>query len=102
MIYLDTSFLMPLFRQKAVSEKVSHFLAARSVGSLAISPWTRVEFASVISREVRMKALGEAAARKLIQAFASLIDESLHLLIPTAADYDYRVPAGGSKLLVCA
>ena len=88
MIYLDTSFLTPLFRQEAASAKVEAFLAARPSELLAISHWTRVEFASVIAREVRMKALGEATARELIEAFDALSDDSFHVLIPAAADFD--------------
>lgn len=87
MIYLDTSFLLPLFRQEAVSERIGSALAARPRGSLAISHWTRVEFTSVIAREVRIKALGEVSARKLIDEFDSLADESFHMLIPTIADF---------------
>lgn len=88
MIYLDTSFLTPLFRAEPVSRRIENFLAARPPGTLAISQWTRVEFASVMAREVRMKALGAATARQLIQEFDALADESLHVLIPAAADFD--------------
>ena len=88
MIYLDTSFLLPLFRQEAVSESVGKVLAARARGSLAISHWTRVEFTSVIAREVRIRAIGEAAAHKLIGAFDVLVHESFHMLVPTLADFD--------------
>jgi predicted nucleic acid-binding protein len=88
MIYLDTSFLTPLFRTEPVSRQIENFLAAQPPGTLAISHWTRVEFASVMAREVRMKALDEAPARKLIKEFDALADESLHVLIPTASDFD--------------
>ena len=87
MIYLDTSFLLPLFRQEAVSERIGNALTARPRGSLAISHWTRIEFTSVIAREVRIKTLGEASARQLIDEFDSLADESFHMLIPTIADF---------------
>lgn len=88
MIYLDTSFLTPLFRQEAVSPDVENFLAAKPAGTLAISQWTRVEFASVVARDARMKAIDAAAARKLIAAFDALADDSLHVLIPAAADFE--------------
>lgn len=88
MIYLDTSFLTPLFRTEPVSKQIEDFLAARSPGTLAISHWTRVEFASVMAREVRMKTLHAEAARKLIEGFDALVDESLHVLIPATADFD--------------
>ncbi len=58
MIYLDTSFLTPPFREElVVSECIEGFLATVPAGTLAISQWTRVEFASVIARDVRMKTL---------------------------------------------
>jgi hypothetical protein len=87
-IYLDTSFLTPLFRTELVSQQVENFLAAQPPGTLAISHWTRVEFASVMAREVRMKTLTEAPARKLIEEFDALVNDSLHMLIPAAADFD--------------
>ena len=74
MIYLDTSFLTPLFREEPVSERIEGLLAAVPAGTLAISQWTRVEFASVIARDVRMKTLDTVTAHKLIEAFDSLDD----------------------------
>jgi len=88
MIYLDTSFLTPLFRAEKVSEGIEKFLAAQAPGTLAISHWTRVEFASVMARDVRMKILSVATARKLIEEFDALANDSLHVLIPAAADFD--------------
>ena len=88
MIYLDTSFLTPLFRAEPVSERIERLLAAKPVGALAISQWTRVEFASVIARDVRMKIIDAASAHKLIEAFDALADDSLHVLIPATADFE--------------
>lgn len=87
MIYLDISFLTPLFRQEAVSDQIQDCLAALPSGSLAISSWTRVEFASVIARDVRMKIIDAVTARRLIAAFDALADKSLHVLVPAAADF---------------
>jgi predicted nucleic acid-binding protein len=88
MIYLDTSFLTPLFREEPASEDIEGFLASVPAGTLAISQWTRVEFASVIARDVRMKTLDVVSAHKLIEAFDSLADDSLHVLVATASDFD--------------
>lgn len=87
MIYLDTSFLTPLFRTEPVSKRIENFLADQSPGALAISQWTRVEFASVIARDVRMKAIDRTMARKLIDEFDVLAEGSLHMLIPGATDF---------------
>lgn len=88
MIYLDTSFLTPLFRQEDCSGRVEAYLASQTPGSLAISLWTRVEFASVMAREVRMGALPSEAARLLLDEFERLSNDSLHVLVPTGADFE--------------
>ena len=88
MIYLDTCFLTPLFRAEATSKSVERFLSTQADGSLAVSQWTRVEFASVIAREARMKLLDEKTARRLIDEFDALVDVSLHLWIPKLDDFN--------------
>ena len=87
MIYLDTSFLTPLFREEATSSKVAAFLARQSVGTLAVSKWTSVEFVSLISRDARMGALTVAQARRLIAEFDAMVADALIVLTPTANDF---------------
>lgn len=88
MIYLDTSFLTPLFREEATSGKVADFVSRQSAGSLAVSKWTTIEFASLISREVRMGALTVSQGRRLITEFESILATSLVTLIPGSNDFD--------------
>lgn len=66
MIYLDTSFLTPLFREEATSAKVAAFLARQAAGTLALSKWASVEFASLTSRDVRMNTLTASQGKRLI------------------------------------
>jgi uncharacterized protein len=87
MIYLDTSFLAPLFREEATSSAVAKFLARLPIGSLAISTWASVEFASLISRDTRMGALTVSQGRNLIAEFDAMAKDALIILIPTASDY---------------
>jgi predicted nucleic acid-binding protein len=88
MIYLDTSFLTPLFREEATSSKVANFLSRQAAGTLAVSKWASVEFASLTSRDVRMGALTAGQGRRLIAEFESMITSSLIALIPSANDFD--------------
>ncbi|MBI5438042.1 MAG: type II toxin-antitoxin system VapC family toxin [Nitrosomonadales bacterium] len=88
MIYLDTSFLTPLFREEATSAKIADFLSRQMVGSLAVSKWAAVEFASLISRDVRMGALTAGQGRRLISEFDSMVAASLAVLIPSGNDFD--------------
>ena len=87
MIYLDTSFLTPLFREEATSSKVVAFLARQAVGTLAVSKWTSVEFASLISRDARMGALTAGQGRRLIAEFDAMVAGALVVLMPTANDF---------------
>ena len=88
MIYLDTSFLTPLFREEATSAKVADFLSRQAVGSLAVSKWAAVEFASLTSRDVRMGTLTAGQGRRLIAEFDSMVAASLAVLIPSGNDFD--------------
>ena len=57
MVYFDTSFLVPLILQEATSDKVTSFVRNRSVEEFAVSHWTRIEFTSLLAREVRIGGL---------------------------------------------
>lgn len=88
MIYLDTSFLTPLFREEATSQKVADYLSRQVAGNLAVSKWASVEFASLTSRDVRMGMITSVQGKKLIEEFDSLVAESLVVLLPSANDFD--------------
>ena len=87
MIYLDTSFLTPLFREETTSSKVADFLARQPVGTLAVSKWAPVEFASLISRDTRMGALTAGQGRRLIAEFDAMVADALVVLMPTVTDF---------------
>lgn len=88
MLYLDTSFVAPLVLNEDVSPQVEAFLEKQAPGSLAISQWTRVEFCSLMAREVRMKHLNPRTAESVIAEFEALVQESCQVWLPGAADYD--------------
>ena len=62
MRYFDTSFLAPLILPEASSELIAAFFEGLPDDDLAVSHWTRVEFASLLAREVRMGGLDAEAA----------------------------------------
>jgi predicted nucleic acid-binding protein len=51
-LYFDTSFLAPLILPEATSDKTA-FVRRLPTEELTVSHWTRVEFSSLIAREVR-------------------------------------------------
>lgn len=87
MLYLDTSFVAPLVLNEEVSPQVEAFLAKQAAGSLAVSQWTRVEFCSLVAREVRMKHFSTQTAEAVIAEFEALVQESCQVWLPSAADY---------------
>jgi uncharacterized protein len=87
-LYLDTSFLVPLFLPEPVSDKIEQFLHRKRTPPLAISRWTQVEFSSVLAREVRMGALHGDAASKAEEQFTEASAESFVILLPAADDFD--------------
>ena len=88
MLYFDTSFLTPLLLEEETSERVENYAIRQPAGELYISHWTRVEFASLIAREVRMGGLSVRDATKVIDQFEEMVEESCRVLLPTAADYE--------------
>jgi predicted nucleic acid-binding protein len=88
MLYFDTSFLAPLILEESTSTKIEAFFAKRPSGEFYVSHWTRVEFASLIAREVRMGGLAEPDALLVIGQFDELVVESFQVLVPTVADYE--------------
>jgi predicted nucleic acid-binding protein len=86
--YFDTGFLVPLILQEATSRKVERFVVALPAGEVAISQLTRIEFSSLLVREVRMGGLASDAARHADGQFESMVQESFVVLMPNANDFD--------------
>lgn len=68
MLYLDTSALLPYYRQEAHSLAVQRLLL-RGERPVLISDLTRLEFASALSRWVRKHEVEERHAQRLGRAF---------------------------------
>ena len=88
MRYFDTSFLVPLILPEATSEPIAGFFEDLPPEDLASSHWTRVEFASLLAREVRMGNLDASAAREAGSRFETMVKESFVMLLPDRDDFD--------------
>jgi predicted nucleic acid-binding protein len=75
-IYLDTSALLPYYREEKNSQVIQGFLSSLNIPA-GISDLTELEFASALSRWVRMKELNEAQASLLENAFKEDIRSKL-------------------------
>jgi predicted nucleic acid-binding protein len=88
LLYFDTSFLAPLILQEATSAKIESFVTGLPPGTLAISQLARVEFSSLLAREVRMGGLDGKAARDADAQFEGIVRESFIVLLPGADDFN--------------
>ena len=88
MYYFDTSFLVPLILPEAASDPIARFFADLAGEDLAVSHWMRVEFSSLLAREVRTGGLSGEAAREADARLETMVDESFAVLLPNGDDYN--------------
>jgi uncharacterized protein len=86
-LYFDTSFLVPLVLPEATSGRVSAFVDALPAQEFAVSHWTRVEFSSLLAREVRMGGLDGRKAAEADTQFETMLRESFAIFLPDANDF---------------
>ncbi len=88
MLYFDTSFVVPLFLQESTSTRIERVFRNLAGQELAISQWTRVEFSSLLAREVRMGNLDTEAAQEVGGEFEAVAQASFMIFLPTGEDYE--------------
>ena len=88
MIYLDTSFIVPLVIAEVSSAAVEALVLKVKSGDLATSLWTPIEIASLVARKVRMGELSAGEADAVRGEFHKILHESFSVILPTAADFD--------------
>jgi len=87
LIYLDTSFIAPFYISEATSEAVEAILLHLPPPELAISDWTVVEFASLLSRRGRMGELSATLMQAAMQSFREDADQSFNVFTVTIGDF---------------
>lgn len=87
MLYFDTSFLAPLVLPESTSDRIAAFVRRLPVEELTVSHWTRVEFFSLIARDVRMSVLDAATGARADARFEAMVDASFAVLLPNADDF---------------
>ena len=87
MFYFDTSFLAPLILPEATSDSITKFVGGLAAEKLTVSHWVRVEFSSLLAREVRMGGLEAQFAVAADAQFEGILKESFLVLLPNADDF---------------
>ncbi len=88
MLYFDTSFIVPYILPEATSNRIQEFLGEHHAEQLTISDWTRVEFFSMLAREVRGGGLAEQAARDADTRFEAAMAQSFTVVLPDRNDFN--------------
>jgi len=88
LIYLDTSFLAPFYIHEATSDRVEDVLLAVPAGELAISDWTQVEFASLLTRRIRMGELTQEIVEETMRAFQADVAEFYVIFAVNTEDFE--------------
>jgi len=81
LFYLDTSALLPYYREEPASMKIQELLISLRP-PVFISDLTKVEFAAVLARWVRMNDISDAQAASIENTFAKDIGSGLFLQKP--------------------
>lgn len=87
MIYLDTSFLAPFYIREATSTSVEAILTNIPTQELAISDWTIVEFASLVSRRIRTKESSLELMEAVMRLWKEDVTQSYIVFTVTNADF---------------
>jgi uncharacterized protein len=84
--YLDTSFVAPYYVAEPSSERVEAFLIS-SRSEWVVSYWTEVEFASLLTRGVRMGRMVHADAARVLGQFRQDMNTFYRVITPTTRDF---------------
>ncbi len=87
MVYLDTSFLAPLFLPEETSRDVVAYVQRLPASELAVSNWTMVEFSSLLARKVRANELSPEGAAEADAKFEAAVGDSFVMLFPGGDDF---------------
>ena len=88
MLYLDTSFLVPLFKPERRSGEVKSFLDSQASRGATVSQWTQVEFSSFLAKDVRIGLLTPAQATAADAAFDAFVQQSCSVIPVARRNFD--------------
>ncbi len=97
MIYLDTSVVVSYYCPETISSQVQSLLRSQKKKP-ALSFLTEVEFASAVSRKVRMNELGPVDANRILTKFTSHAEAGLYRIISLEKAH-YQLAKGWISLL---
>ena len=86
MVYLETSFIVPLVLPDDSSSDIERFLQSRPNGSLLVNHWSRVEFAILLGHLNRATEMNSRHCSEAMKMFEQLLNDSFQLVTPDMMD----------------
>lgn len=86
MVYLETSFIVPLVLPDDSSTDIERFLLSLPTGSLLVNHWSRVEFASLLGHLNRAKEMNSRHCSEAMNMFEQILSDSFQLVTPDIMD----------------
>lgn len=86
MVYLETSFIVPLILPDDSSIDIERFLHSLPTGSLLASHWSRVEFVSLLGHLNRAGEMNSRHCSEAMNMFEQVLTDSFKLVTPDIMD----------------
>lgn len=96
MIYIDTSVLVAALTLEPATERVQAWFAAQDAGELAISGWTRVEFAAALRFKLATGQLDQVQRDAVAHQFAAIVEQSLTTWAVEIPDFEEAERVAGA------
>lgn len=87
MIYLETSFIVPLVLPENCSNDIERFLHSLPTGSLLVSDWSRIEFASLLGHLNRATEMNSRHCSEAMKMFEQILSDSFQMVTPDIMDF---------------
>jgi uncharacterized protein len=98
-VYVDTSVFVAALTREPATDRVQQWLADREAGSLAVSGWTRVEFAAALRFKRATDQIDEVTRLAATTEFSRICDTGLIIWPVTGEDFDEAVRVAALDLL---
>lgn len=99
MIYVDTSVLVAALTREPASERTQAWMSDQDAGVLAISHWTRVEFAAALRFKLATDQIDQGQRAAATTQFAEIASYGLTLWLPEAEDFEEAARLAASDAL---
>jgi uncharacterized protein len=86
MVYLETSFIVPLILSDHQSNEIERYLHSLPTGNMLVSHYSRIEFASLLGHLNRAGEMNSRHCSDAMNMFEQILSDSFRLITPDIRD----------------